>query len=110
MLKKYKKNFLLYILCISFLLLGIKYIVKILPPKTIKTQNIQTSIIEFNNDKTNIYVEYPLFKNDKVTTLVTNILYPYIKKFKKENINKKLKITYSLLKNIFLFIIFSKFL
>ena len=65
--------------------------------KTVTNSNI-TSTIEYSDDITSIYVEYPRFNNDKINEIITNILYSYVREFKNNDKNKVLDMTYNIYK------------
>lgn len=100
MLKKeqIKINICKFIIYISILFIILFVATKLLGTgKTINNNNVTTSIISDNNENYTIYVEYPRFNSDKINSIITNIIYSYIKEFKnnKDNI-KVLDITYDL--------------
>ena len=58
---------------------------------------ITTSIITDNNENYTIYVEYPRFHNDNINSIITNIIYSYVKEFKNsKETSKALDISYEL--------------
>lgn len=94
----YKNQLYKYFIYISALLVSLFVIVNVFykePTKDIK--EVKTSLIEYNDETTEINVEYPRFKDDKINKLTTDILYDYIKEFKKfTTIKKSLIMTYKL--------------
>lgn len=94
----YKNQLYKYFIYISALLVSLFVIVNVFykePTKDIK--QVKTSLIEYNDETTEINVEYPRFKDDKINKLTTDILYDYIKEFKKfTTIKKSLIMTYKL--------------
>ncbi len=95
---KYKKNFFIFLI-LNFILLIVLFLIVNLfyKEKTKEYKFVETSIIEFNDEDSNVYVEYPRFKNDKVNNIITNILYSYITDFRNNKTkNKKLDINYEL--------------
>lgn len=94
----YKNQLYKYFIYISALLVSLFVIVNVFykePTKDIK--QVKTSLIEYKDETTEINVEYPRFKDDKINKLTTDILYDYIKEFKKfTTIKKSLIMTYKL--------------
>jgi peptidoglycan/xylan/chitin deacetylase (PgdA/CDA1 family) len=60
---------------------------------------ITMSNIYYSNNDTNIYVEYPRFKSDKINAIITNIIYSYVKEFKSSDVESKaLDVSYNIYK------------
>lgn len=57
---------------------------------------VKPSSIIFNNENTQINVEYPRYKNDKINKIITDNIYSYVKSFKESKENKILNITYDI--------------
>ncbi len=65
--------------------------------KSTVTTIIETDSITDSNEKYNINVNYPRFKDDNCTKIITDYIYSYVKDFKSnENLSKKLSIDYEL--------------
>lgn len=94
----YKNQLYKYFLYISALLVSLFVIVNVFYKEPIKvSKEVSDSIIEYKDDITEINVEYPRFKNDKINKIITDILYDYIKEFKKfDTIKKSLIMDYKL--------------
>ena len=94
----YKNQLYKYFIYVSALLVTLFVIVNVFykePTKDIK--DVNTSLIEYNDEVTEINVEYPRFKDDKINKIITDILYDYIKEFKKfTTIKKSLIMNYKL--------------
>lgn len=96
-MKDTKDRIFTYLMSITFLFLCLLVSVKLFYKEPVEIDDsVVTSKIEYNDDITSIYVEYPRFKNDNINSIITSILYSYIKEFKESNENKVLDITYSL--------------
>lgn len=96
-MKDYKDRIFVYLMCMSFLFLCLLVSVKLFYKEDKNNDNtIVTSKIEYKDGITNINVDYPRFKNDKINSIVTDILYSYIKDFKSNEENKNLEIKYNL--------------
>ncbi len=85
----------LFYIIILFIILYVSVNLFYKEPVKEEANNI-TSKIEYKDEQTSIYVEYPRFKEDKINEIITNILYSYIKDFKKIDENKVLDISYNL--------------
>lgn len=59
-------------------------------------RDVTPSSITFNNENTQINVEYPRYKNDKVNKIITDNIYSYVKSFKESKENKVLNVTYDI--------------
>ncbi len=59
-------------------------------------KEVTPSYITFNNENTQINVEYPRYKNDKINKIITDNIYSYVKTFKESSENKILNITYDI--------------
>ena len=77
---KYKKNFFIFLI-LNFILLIVLFLIVNLfyKEKTKEYKFVETSIIEFNDENSNVYVEYPRFKNDKVNNIITIMNYITLK-------------------------------
>ena len=94
---KYKSNYIVFVICILLLFIILFLLVNSIEKKENNRKNYPyTSIIDYSDDKTNIYVEYPRFNNDNINNIITNVIYNYIKTFKNNNKKKKLIIRYDL--------------
>ncbi len=94
---KYKANFILFLISISILFILLFLIVnKIDRVKSNENKYPYTSIIDYSDSTTKIYVEYPRYNNDKFNSIITNFIYSYIKEFKKNSKNKHLYINYTI--------------
>jgi len=79
------------------LLLFLLIIVKKIDTENQKKEELYTkSVIEYTNENTNIYVEYPRFNNDNINSLITNIIYSDINEFKTNNNKKTLNISFNI--------------
>lgn len=98
MILKYKKEIIRFFICISFVILMFFIISKIfIKDDKVNKEEIETSIINTNEDNSKIYVEYPRFKDDKINSIITDFIYSYTKKFKSDKTtDKALDITYDL--------------
>lgn len=94
----YKNILYKYFLCISAVLVTLFLIVNVFYKEPIKeTNDINTSLIEYKDEQTEINVEYPRFKSDKINKIITDIIYDYVKEFKNNTKpNKSLIISYKL--------------
>ena len=93
----YKENVIKFIFCVIILLFVILIVNKLFYKETVVLEynEVTTSKIEYNDDITSIYVEYPRFNNNyDVNELVSNNIYKYVKEFKESPENKLLDITY----------------
>ncbi len=64
---------------------------------TVEEENLSvSSVIEYSDDITKVHVEYPRFKDNKINKIVTDNIYSYVKKFRTNENNKVLDITYDL--------------
>ena len=97
-MKRYKEAIITYISCLVILFLFLFVCARVIYKGTnnIEGDTIVTSVIDVKDDNSNIYVEYPRFKNEKVNSIITSILYSYIKEFKNNDIYKSLNISYQL--------------
>ena len=94
----YKNQLYRYFIYISALLVSLFVVVNVFYKEPIKdVKEVKNSLIEYTDDTTEINVEYPRFKDDKINKITTDILYDYIKEFKKfTTINKSLIMSYKL--------------
>ena len=100
---KFKENIIKFVMCTVILLLAMLIISKLLnkPTAPVQQNDVSTSVIEFEDDKTKIYVEYPRFYgDDKVNQIIGDALYNYIKKFRESDNTKLLDMSYEV-KHIF---------
>lgn len=96
-LLNYKNNFFKFFIYISALLISLFIIVTVFDKHVDnKNNNVTKSVLEFKDETTSVYVEYPRFKSDKITNIVTNIIYPYVREFRDREENKVLDMTYNL--------------
>ena len=94
----YKNQLYKYFIYVSALLVTLFVIVNVFYKEQTKDiKDVNTSLIEYNDEVTEINVEYPRFKDDKINKIITDILYDYIKEFKKfTTIKKSLIMNYKL--------------
>jgi hypothetical protein len=100
---KYKENIIKFVICAVILLLTMIVVSKTLVKTTtpVEINDISTSVIEYKDDTTNIYVEYPRFyANNEINQIINDILYDYIKDFRLNENVKLLDISY-VIKNVF---------
>lgn len=94
----YKNQLYRYFLYISALLVTLFIIVNVFykePSKNLK--DVKTSTITYKDELTEVNVEYPRFKDDNINKLITDIIYDYVKEFKKfDTIQKTLLMNYKL--------------
>ena len=94
----YKNQLYKYFLYISALLVTLFVIVNVFykePSKDLK--DVKTSTIAYKDNLTEVNVEYPRFKDDKLNKLITDIVYDYVKEFKKfDTVQKSLIMNYKL--------------
>lgn len=94
----YKNQLYKYFLYISALLVTLFIIVNVFykePAKDLK--DVKTSTITYKDELTEVNVEYPRFKDDKINKLITDIIYDYVKEFKKfDTVQKSLIMDYKL--------------
>ena len=94
----YKNQLYKYFLYISVVLVSLFVIVNVFykePTKDLK--DVKTSVITYKDEITEVNVEYPRFKDDKINKLITDIIYDYVKEFKKfDTIKKSLIMDYKL--------------
>ncbi|MDD6272945.1 MAG: polysaccharide deacetylase family protein [bacterium] len=97
-LLRYKNELFKFFIYIFALLVAIFILSNILIKDDIPSStNVEKTIIQSDEDGTNVYVEYPRFKNDEINSIITDYLYSYIKEFKSnEKKDKVLDITYQL--------------
>lgn len=94
----YKNQLYKYFIYISVLLVSLFIIVNVFYKEPVKvSKEVKTSLIEYTDEVTEINVEYPRFKDDTINKIITDILYDYIKEFKKfTTIKKSLIMSYKL--------------
>lgn len=96
-LLNYKDRLFRYFLYISVVFITLFVITTIINLNPNKIDNdVITSNIVFNNETTQINVEYPRYKNDKLNKIITDNIYNYVKAFKENKENKILNITYEI--------------
>lgn len=96
-LLNYKDRLFRYFIYISVVFITLFVITTIINLKPNKIDNeVITSNIVFNNETTQINVEYPRYKNDKLNKIITDNIYNYVKVFKENKENKILNITYEI--------------
>lgn len=96
-----KKNiFIKYIISMLIVFLVFFVISKLFIKDSENTEDeITMSNIYYSNNDTNIYVEYPRFKSDKINAIITNIIYSYVKEFKSSDVESKaLDVSYNIYK------------
>ena len=94
----YKNQLYKYFLYISVVLVSLFIIVNVFYKEPVKDlKEVKTSIITYKDEITEVNVEYPRFKDDKINKLITDIIYDYVKEFKKfDTIKKSLIMDYKL--------------
>ena len=93
----YKENIIKYFFCIVILLLAILIIKKIFYVEVVQLDYnaVIPSVIEYEDDITKVYVEYPRFNNnDDVNKVITDYLYNYIRSFREQDSDKELDMFY----------------
>lgn len=93
----YKENVIKFMICAIILIVAMLVISKIFyqESSTLAYNEVSTSTIEYNDDTTSIYIEYPRFnENIKVNEIISNNIYQYTKEFKEDNRNKILDVSY----------------
>lgn len=97
-LLKHKNSIIKFFVYYFVLFLSLFIIVNLFDiSKDDKISSVEKSIIQNNEENYNIYVEYPRFHDDKIDTIITNIIYSYVKEFKYEQTNSRsLDMTYEL--------------
>lgn len=96
-LLNYKDRLFRYFIYISVVFITLFVITTIINLNPNKIDNdVITSNIVFNNETTQINVEYPRYKNDKLNKIITDNIYNYVKAFKENKENKILNITYEI--------------
>lgn len=95
---KHKNSFVKFILYYFVLFLVLFVIVNLFDITNEKeVPEVETSIIQNNEDNYSIYVEYPRFHDDKIDTIITDIIYSYVKEFKYDlDSNRSLDMSYEL--------------
>lgn len=94
----YKNQLYKYFLYISALLVTLFIIVNVFYKEQTKDlKDVKTSTITYKDELTEVNVEYPRFKDDKINKLITDIIYDYVKEFKKfDTVQKSLIMNYKL--------------
>ena len=65
--------------------------------ETGENEEITTSYITYTDELTEVNVTYPRFKDDKITKIITDNIYCYVKDFRSyDKLNKTLDIKYDL--------------
>ena len=96
-MKRYKEAIITYSSCMVIVFLFLFVCVKMFYKESNTISNdITTSTINYEDNLTSIYVEYPRFKNDKINGIISDILYSYIRDFRKSDGNKVLDMSYKL--------------
>ena len=86
-LLNYKDNLFKYFIYISIVFVTLFVITTFINLDSNKNNNeVEMSNIVFNNETTQINVEYPRYKNDKINKIITDSVYNYVKTFKESNI------------------------
>ena len=98
MLLRLKNNFLKYVIYMSCVFLLLFVIVNVSNIKeTGENEEITTSYITYTDELTEVNVTYPRFKDDKITKIITDNIYSYVKDFRSyDKLNKTLDIKYDL--------------
>ena len=94
---KYKERFIqfiIYSIVLILIMLALTKVFNIDVYTNNSSNNVVTSIINYKDDLTDIYVEYPRFNDDKINRIITDDLYKYIKDFKTNEVTKSLHISY----------------
>lgn len=94
----YENQLYKYFLYISALLVTLFIIVNVFYKEQTKDlKDVKTSTITYKDELTEVNVEYPRFKDDKINKLITDIIYDYVKEFKKfDTVQKSLIMNYKL--------------
>ncbi len=96
-LLNYKDKLFKYFIYISIVFVTLFVITTFINLDSNKNNNeVEMSNIVFNNETTQINVEYPRYKNDKINKIITDSVYNYVKTFKESKENKVLNITYNI--------------
>lgn len=96
-LLNYKDNLFKYFIYISIVFVTLFVITTFINLDSNKNNNeVEKSNIVFNNETTQINVEYPRYKNDKINKIITDSVYNYVKTFKESKENKVLNVTYNI--------------
>ena len=96
-LLNYKDNLFKYFIYISIVFVTLFVITTFINLDSNKNNNeVEMSNIVFNNETTQINVEYPRYKNDKINKIITDSVYNYVKTFKESKENKVLNVTYNI--------------
>ena len=95
---KYKNSFVKFLFYNLIMFLVLFIIVNLFDvTKKEEVPLVEKSIIQNYDDNYNIYVEYPRFHDDKIDTIITDLIYSYVKEFKYEqNNSRSLDMTYEL--------------
>lgn len=96
---KYKANIITYIFSCVVLIVLMLFLSKIFYVKkeALAFNEVLVSKIEFKENNTSIYVEYPRFnENDEINQLISDDIYKYIRSFKSQEGIKTLHIKYKL--------------
>lgn len=98
MLLRFKNNFLKYVIYMSCVFLLLFVIVNVSNVnETKEIEEVTTSYITYTDELTEVNVMYPRFKEDKITNIITDNIYSYVKEFKSyDKLNKILDIKYDL--------------
>lgn len=95
---KYKNSFVKFLFYNLIMFLVLFIIVNLFDvTKKEEIPLVEKSIIQNDDENYNIYVEYPRFHDDKIDTIITDLIYSYVKEFKYEqNNSRSLDMTYEL--------------
>ena len=98
MLLRFKNNFLKYVIYMSCVFLLLFVIVNVSNVnETKEIEEVTTSYITYTDELTEVNVMYPRFKEDKITNIITENIYSYVKEFRSyDKLNKILDIKYDL--------------
>lgn len=96
-LLNYKDNLFKYFIYISIVFVTLFVITTFINLDSNKNNNeVEKSNIVFNNETTQINVEYPRYKSDKINKIITDSIYNYVKTFKESKEKKVLNVTYDI--------------
>ena len=93
-----KKQFIIYIILISFVFLGLFLVRTFVSGEDFhRYRTVTKSTITYKDDVSDINFEYPRFTNDDINKIITDYVYAYVKEFKEfDMINKVLDVSYNL--------------
>ncbi len=95
----YKERVVKFIFCSILLIIVMLMLSKVfyVEENKLEYNEVVTSRINYKDDTTSIYAEYPRFNgNDEINKIISDNLYKYIREFKEYEASKALDITYNL--------------